>query len=94
MFDLLGRTKINLYGLIVLDLNMPAIDGFETLKKLKDHSEYKHIPVIIYTTSRNEAEKERCIQAGAIDYISKPDSYQGHIAVCSMLSFMLKLSGR
>ncbi len=92
MFDVLERTKPNIYGLIVLDLNMPLLDGMDALKRLKEHPEYGHIPVIVYTTSRNEAEKEHCLSHGAIDYIIKPDSYAGHIAVCTRLSLMLKLS--
>ena len=93
MFDLLERTKINLYGLIILDLNMPGMDGMETLKRLKAHPDYKHIPVIIYSTSRNEMEKELCIRSGATDYITKPNSYQGHMAVCTRFQLLLKLSG-
>lgn len=92
MFDVLERTKPNLYGLIVLDLNMPGLDGVEALKKLKVHPEYSGIPVVIYTTSANEKEKDICIQSGAVDFITKPDSRQGHIAVCTRFSFLLKLA--
>ncbi|OQP60205.1 hypothetical protein A3860_34580 [Niastella vici] len=61
--------------LIVLDLNMPKIDGMETLKRLKNHPRYRHIPVIIFTTSPLALEKERCLALGASDFIKKPDSF-------------------
>lgn len=92
MFDVLERTKPNLYGLIILDMNMPGQDGMEVLKKLKAHPEYSGIPVVIYTTSSNEEEKDFCMQSGAIDFITKPDSLKGHIAACTRFSFLLKLA--
>ena len=60
--------------LIVLDLNMPKMNGTETLQYLKSSTGFKHIPVIIYSTSENPLEKERCIRLGALDYITKPSS--------------------
>lgn len=45
-------------ALIVLDLNMPVLDGMETLSRLKAHTVYKTIPVIIFTTSIHEVEKK------------------------------------
>lgn len=92
MFEVLDRTKTNLYGLIVLDLNMPGQNGIETLKRLKEHPEYSRIPVVIYTTSRYETEKNICLQSGAIDYITKPNSYDGHVAMCNRFSLLLKLA--
>lgn len=59
-------------GLILLDCNMPGMDGFECLKKLKETSSLQHIPVMMVTT---ESEKEniiKAIQAGAINYMVKP----------------------
>lgn len=58
--------------LILLDWNMPAMDGYELLLKLKSTDQYKHIPVVMVTT---ECEKEKiisAIKAGAVQYIMKP----------------------
>jgi CheY-like chemotaxis protein len=63
-------------SLIVLDLNMPLLDGMETLSRLKAHNVYRDIPVIIYTTSIQELEKEKCLQIGAADFIKKPAHFQ------------------
>jgi CheY-like chemotaxis protein len=62
-------------SLIVLDLNMPMLNGIETLAKLKSDNRYKNIPVIIYTTSIHEVEKEKCLEIGAADFIRKPALY-------------------
>ncbi len=61
--------------LIVLDLNMPKMNGTQTLKKLKADERFKDIPVIIYSTSINPLEKEKCLQIGAHSYITKPVSF-------------------
>ena len=68
-------TDSQLPGLIVLDLNMPMMDGIETLVALKASSRYKHIPVVIFTTSINPLEEQRSRALGATDFIIKPSSY-------------------
>jgi CheY-like chemotaxis protein len=62
-------------GLIVLDLNMPLIDGMEALKQLKSSHRYKNIPVVIFSTSRNPEEESQVRELGAADFITKPSSY-------------------
>lgn len=61
--------------LVVLDLNMPKLNGTETLRKIKQSEAFNKIKVIIYSTSINPFEKERCMELGAHDYISKPLSF-------------------
>jgi two-component system response regulator len=60
---------------ILLDLNMPKKDGREVLKELKQHDQYKKIPIIIFTTTRNENEIRRCYEMGANTYVVKPASF-------------------
>ncbi|MGO4290651.1 response regulator [Chitinophaga sp. RAB17] len=62
--------------LIILDLNMPRMNGTETLRSLKQDDRLKNIPVIIYSTSINPFEKEKCMELGAHSFITKPISYQ------------------
>jgi CheY-like chemotaxis protein len=57
---------------MTLDLNMPKVNGFELLTKMKTSTRYKSIPIIISSTSTNVIDKERCLQAGAEEYVSKP----------------------
>lgn len=58
--------------LIVLDLNMPILNGTQTLLRLKQIPRLRTIPVIIFSTSENETEKRKCLSLGAVDYMVKP----------------------
>ena len=58
--------------LILLDLMMPVMDGFDVLAKLKGNRVTRPIPVIILTSRIDAASERRCMQAGAEDYIKKP----------------------
>jgi CheY-like chemotaxis protein len=57
---------------ILLDMMMPVMDGYETLKILKENELLKDIPVIAVTARAMKGDREKCLEAGAWDYISKP----------------------
>ena len=61
--------------LIVLDINMPSLDGITALEILKSNERYKNIPVVMFTADQNPFEKTRCLEIGAKDYLIKPLSY-------------------
>lgn len=69
------HTKGCLPCLIILDLNMPKLNGTQTLQLLKNDHRFKSIPVVIYSTSLNPAEREKCLLMGAHSYITKPVSF-------------------
>jgi CheY-like chemotaxis protein len=77
--------QTNMPSLIVLDLNMPILNGMETLLRLKAHKIYKDIPVIMFTTSVHEVEKEKCLAIGAADFIKKPARFQQTISTAKFL---------
>lgn len=58
--------------LILLDIEMPEMDGFELMKILQDSVEWRKIPVIFLTADRSADTEEKCFQVGAVDYIGKP----------------------
>ena len=60
--------------LIVLDIMMPVLDGYETCRRLKRQSETKNIPIILLTAKGREADKRLGFEVGAVDYIIKPFS--------------------
>jgi CheY-like chemotaxis protein len=68
-------------GFILLDLNMPKKDGREVLKELKQHPVFKKIPVIVFTTTKNEIEIKRCYELGANSYVVKPISFDALLKV-------------
>jgi two-component system response regulator len=72
-------------GLILLDLNMPGLDGRSTLRLLKDDENLKRIPVIILTTSSDERDVNVCYQMGANTYIQKPVTFDGLIEAIKRL---------
>jgi two-component system response regulator len=72
-------------GLILLDLNMPGLDGRRVLAILKGDVELRRIPVVILTTSSDERDVEDCYQLGANTYIQKPVDLDGLFAAIQRL---------
>ena len=60
--------------LIILDINMPVMDGRETLAEIRRNKDYSNIPIVIFSTSRNVLDKKFAENLGA-DFISKPMQY-------------------
>ena len=60
------------FDLIVTDINMPDINGFELVSFVKNNEKYKNIPVIFVSTERNEEEINNGMSLGAFAYITKP----------------------
>jgi PAS domain S-box-containing protein len=76
----LHRVKKILPDLILLDIMMPGIDGFETCRRLKSIDEVKDIPVIFMTALSEAADKVKGLTLGAVDYITKPLQHEEAIA--------------
>jgi CheY-like chemotaxis protein len=68
------KTSTNLPDLIVLDMNMPKMDGHTCLVSIKKELHFFHIPVMILSTTNHETTVNRALQAGAIKYYQKPYS--------------------
>jgi two-component system alkaline phosphatase synthesis response regulator PhoP len=68
------RAKQELPDLIVLDIMMPVLDGYETCRRLKRLTETKDIPVVLLTAKGREADKKLGFEVGATDFIIKPFS--------------------
>lgn len=73
-------------GLILLDLNMPKMDGREALKILKADPDLLRIPVVVLTTSRAEEDIVRTYGLGVSSFIAKPVSFDGLIKVVQVLT--------
>jgi len=70
--DALAAAQMNRPELILLDIMMPEMDGWEVLKLLKADEEVSHIPVAMLTARTEMKDKIQGLQEGAIDYICKP----------------------
>ena len=77
-----GLNKIfdNPPDLIVLDIEMPVMDGIEFCKKINQYPELKHIPIIAQTGRTKSEDKEQIFDAGASDYVAKPIDKREFIA--------------
>lgn len=69
--DILGKSSPD-FGLMTLDLNMPEMDGFTLLDRVKADERFRDIPVMIITSESERASVFRAIKAGAKNYITKP----------------------
>lgn len=70
-----GRISAGLAFLILLDLNLPDMDGAEVLRRLKENAHLKRTPVVILTTTDDDREVRRCYDLGCNVYITKPVDY-------------------
>lgn len=68
-------------ALVITDLNMPIMNGYELLKSIKSNKTYKEIPVIIATTESDKAIVNKALMEGAADFIIKPFKTQALIEV-------------
>jgi CheY-like chemotaxis protein len=71
--------------LIVLDINMPLLNGKETLAAIREHPRYQYIPVVVYSTSTNKADEDYCRQLGA-SWASKSTTIEGVKQVAKVLA--------
>lgn len=60
------------FHLVLLDIEMPDVDGFEVLRQMKEESSLRDIPVIVVSGMEDTNSFERCLKMGAVDYIAKP----------------------
>lgn len=66
-------------GLILLDLNLPRLDGREVLRRIKSNPDLRRIPVVVLTMSSEEADVLGCYDLGANTYIVKPVSFDSFL---------------
>ena len=76
--------------IILLDVMMPGMDGFEVCKTIKSNPTYAHIPVVMVTALTDAADRVRGLEAGADDFLSKPVN---KIELVKRVENMLKLKG-
>ena len=80
--------------LMILDVMMPHKDGFEVLKILKESLEYSFIPVIMFTSSKNEEDIARSYKSGAASYIPKPVDYEEFVKIVDGFNYYWRVMNK
>jgi CheY-like chemotaxis protein len=68
----LERAKRDLPDLVLMDLSLPRLDGWETTRRLKASPRLKHVPVIALTAYVSREDRARAAEVGCVDYLTKP----------------------
>lgn len=76
---------------VLLDVNMPRVNGVEVLKRLKENNTTASIPIVMLTTTDDPREIERCYEYGCNLYITKPVEYESFIEAVRRLGFFLQI---
>lgn len=70
--DALSMLQKEKFSLIIMDGQMPVMNGYEATEKTREMPEYKDTPIIMLCAFAMKGDREKCIEAGATDYIAKP----------------------
>ena len=73
-------------SLIMLDLNMPGKDGREALKDIKTEEQFKPIPIVVFTTSSSQRDRDTSYLLGANCFVTKPDTFNKLVELTDSIS--------
>jgi CheY-like chemotaxis protein len=85
LMDYLSRSE-TAPVLILLDLNMPIKDGRQVLKEIKSTPAFQHIPVVVFTTSRESKDIAYSVEMGAQSFITKPNTFGEWVSIMKSLA--------
>lgn len=89
-YETLGEWPVESPDLIFLDINMPAVSGWDLLRKIRNDESLKHVPVIMYTTSSQNKEARLAEELKATGFITKPTDFR---LLVKMLTDIMRTPG-
>jgi two-component system response regulator len=88
------KEKFPTPDLILLDIKMPKLDGFQVLERIKSDLQYSYIPVIMLTSSRNEEDIAKSYKNGAASFIAKPVDYEEFVKIVDGFNYYWHIINR